>query len=136
MWLSFWSITHLRVLGLKDDADHGKNYSDQETQLHTDQSRGWRGNQPNDGIIPAGPPLSRDILELPQCPPKADNDDTGKNTLLESVEERCEEEEDEKDDQGADQTRYLIGEQRNECHHLIHPCQANKGSENVFSRSL
>lgn len=108
MWLNFWSITHLRVLGLKDDAHHGKNYSDQEAQLHTDQSCGWHGDQPNDGVVPAGTPLSRDILELPQCTPKADNDDTGKNTLLESVEERCEEEEDEKDDQGTDQTRYLM----------------------------
>lgn len=58
-------------------------------------------------------PLSWDVLELPQSPPKADNDDTGKNALLEIVEERGEEEEDEKDNQGTDQTWYLRnGEKR------------------------
>ncbi|KAG7242407.1 hypothetical protein INR49_023259, partial [Caranx melampygus] len=48
-----------------------------------------------------------------QCPPKADNDDTGKNTFLKSVEEWCEEKEDKKYDQGADQTGDLMKAWRN-----------------------
>lgn len=104
-------FSHLWVLHLKDDTDHGKNYSHQEAQLHADQSRGWHSDQPHNGIISASTPLCWDVLELPQCPPKADNDDTGENTFLEIIEERCKEEEHEKDDQGADQTRYLMEEQ-------------------------
>ena len=106
------SITHLGVLGLIDYADHRKHYPDHKTNLHTDQSRGEHGDQPNNTVISASTQLCRDILKLPQCPPKANNDDTGKNALLESVEVRREEEEDKKDNQGANQTGYLSEEQK------------------------
>ena len=108
------SITHLRILGLKDDAGHWKNYSDQEAQLHADQSCSWHRDQPHYSIVFTGTPFSWDVLELPQSPPKADDYDTSKNALLEIVEEGCEEEEDEKDNQGTDQTWYLTEECRNE----------------------
>lgn len=106
-------MTHLRVLGHKDDTNHGKAYSDHEAHLHADQSRGRHGDQPHDAVVPAGAPLSRDVHELPQCPTKAHDDDTGKNTLLEGVEERRKEQKDEKDNHGADQTGNLSEEQRN-----------------------
>lgn len=92
----------------KDEADHGKDDSYKEAQLHTDQSRGWHGNQPNDGVISTRTPLSRYIPELSQCPPKANNYDTSKHAFLESLEERCKEEEDKEDYQGTDQTWYLV----------------------------
>lgn len=98
------AVTHPRVLGLIDDADQREGDANKESQLDADQSRGRHGNQPNRGIVTAGSPLSGDVLELPECPAKADNDDAGQNALLESVEKRREEEQDEQDDQGADQT--------------------------------
>lgn len=103
-----FDCTHLGVLALTDDTEHRKDDSNQEAQLNADQSRGSRGDDPNDGIVPAGAPFRRDVAELPQRSPKADDDDTGKDTLLESVEERRKKEEDEQDDQGTDQTRYLM----------------------------
>lgn len=101
-------FAYLWILSPKDEADHGKDYSYKESQLHTDQSRGWHGNQPNDGVISARTPLSRYIPELSQCPPKANNYDTSKHTFLESLEERCKEEEDKEDYQGTDQTWHLV----------------------------
>lgn len=115
LWLSvsfnlITSFTHLWVLGLKDDAGHGKDYSYKEAQLHTDQSRGWHGDHPNYGVISARTPLSRNIPELSECPPKANNDDGSQHAFLESLEERCKEEEHKEYYQGADQTGYLCGE--------------------------
>lgn len=92
---AFKSITHLRVLSLKDDAEHGKKYSDHKTQLHTDQSRGRHGDQPHRGVGAAGTPLGRYVPELPQRPTEAYNDDAGENALLEGVEARRKEEKDE-----------------------------------------
>lgn len=92
-----WLYGNLWILGFIDDADHGKDNADGQTNLHADQSCGWHGDEPNNGVIPAGTPLRWNILELPQCPPKANNDDASKDTFLESREKRSEEEEDEKD---------------------------------------
>lgn len=105
--VSIETSTHLRALHLENDTGHGKNYPHQEAQFYTDQSRRRHSDQPHNGVTPAGAPLCGNVSELPQRPPKAYDDNAGKNTLLKIVEERCKEEEDEEDDQGADQTRYL-----------------------------
>lgn len=101
-------MTYLRGLGLEDDAAHGENDAGHQAQLHADESRGGHRDQPHDGIVPAGPPLSRDIFELPQRPPEADNDDACEDAPLKIVKERCEEEQDEENNQGADQTGHLM----------------------------
>ena len=100
-------MTYLSILGLINDTEHGKHDSDQETQLHTDECRGRHGDQPDYGINLAGAPLFRDVKELPESSPQADNDDAGEDALLEGVEVRSKEQEDEEDDQSTDQAGYL-----------------------------